>query len=61
MLFLKFSNVNIFFGDKILIKRFYISNEALITTQQIEIINLKKFVIMALYADNKIFLVNIAI
>ena len=41
--------------------KFYIINKALLITKQIQIINLKEFVIAALNADSKTFVIYIAI
>ena len=61
MLFLKFSNVDMLFGKRILTWRTYITNKALPTTKQVQIIDKKDFVIAALDIDNKTFVMHIAI
>ena len=61
MLFLKISNADMSFGKETLIWKTYITNEALPTTEQVQIINKKNFVIAALDADNKTFAVHVAI
>ena len=61
MLFLKLSNADMLFGKKILIQRTYTINKALPTTKQVQIINKKDFIIVALDADNKTFIVYVAI
>ena len=59
--FLKISNANIVFGEKILMWKSYITNEALWTTEQVQLVNLKEFVIAALDADSKTFIMHVAI
>ena len=49
------------FGEKILIWKIYTINKALFTTKQVQIIDKKHFVIVALDANNKIFIVHVAI
>ena len=61
MLFLKLSNADMSCGKKTLIKKTYTTNKALSTTKQVQIINKKDFVITALDANNKMFIVYIAI
>ena len=61
MFFLKISNADMLFGKKILIWKFYTINQALSTTKQVQIVDLRKFVITALDADNKTFIVHMAI
>ena len=61
MLFLKISNANMLFGKKILMLQSYTANKALITTKQVQIIDQKEFVIVALDIDSKWFVVNMAI
>ena len=60
-LFLKISNTDILFNKVILMQKFYTTNEALSTTEQVQIINLRKFVIIQLDADRKTFMVYMAI
>ena len=59
--FLKFSSADISFGEKILTKRTYITNETLLNTKQIQIIDKKNFVIVVLDVHNKMFMIHIAI
>ena len=59
--FLKLSNADISFGEKTLIWRFYTTNKALSTTKQVQIINKKDFVIVALDIDSKTFIVYMTI
>ena len=61
MPFLKISNVDVLFGEKIFTWRIYTTNEALPTTEQVKIVNSKKFIIAALDVNNKIFVVYMAI
>ena len=49
------------FGKEKFIWKFYITNKALPITKQIQLINLKKFVIATLDADSKTFIVYVAI
>lgn len=60
MPFLLLNNANIKFVDQKLIWRSYIAIEALLTTKQVEIINKKKFVKMALNENVKVFILYIA-
>ena len=61
MPFLKISNADMSFGKKTLTWKTYTTNEALLTTEQVQIINKKDFVIAALDADSKMFVVHVAI
>ena len=61
MPFLKISNADVLFGEKILTWKTYTTNEALFTTKQVQIIDKKNFVIAVLDADNKTFVVYMAI
>ena len=61
IVFLKMSSVNILFSKKIFIWKFYLIIKVLSTTKQVQIINLKKFVIAILDMDSKIFVVHVAI
>ena len=49
------------FNDKIPIFRFYTIIKALSITKQVQIVDQKKFVIMALNVNNKIFIIHVAI
>ena len=61
MPFLKISNVGIAFGERTLTWKTYTTNEALPTTEQIQVVKLKEFVIAALDTDSKTFIVYVAI
>ena len=61
MLFFKFSNADVLFSKKTLTWRTYTINKTLSTTKQVQIINKKDFVIAALDADSKMFVVHVAI
>ena len=61
MFFLKISNMDVSFGEKILTWKTYITNKILPTTKQVQIINKKDFVIAALNANSETFVVYVAI
>ena len=61
MFFLKISNADMLFSEKTLIWIFYITSEALPTIKQVSIIDPKKFIIIALNIDNKMFVVHVTI
>ena len=61
MLFLKISNANVSIGEKTLMSKFYNLNKALSITEQVQIIDSKKFVIAALNTDSKTFVMHMAI
>ena len=61
MLFLKLSNADMSFGEKTLTWKSYITNKALPTTERVQLVDLKEFVIAALNADSKTFVVHVAI
>ena len=61
MLFLKLSNADMSFGEGTLTWKFYTTNKALPTTEQVQLVDPKEFVIAALDADSKIFVVHVAI
>ena len=61
MPFLKISNADVSFGEKILTWRIYTTNEALFTTKQVQIVDPKEFVIAALDVNNETFIVHMAI
>ena len=61
MSFLKIDNANVAFDKKTLIWKSYTTNKALPTTKQVQLVNPKKFVITALDADSKTFVVHVAI
>lgn len=60
-LFFKFNNINKLFGKKRFIQRFYITNKVLLIIKHVQIINIKDFVIAALDANNKTFIIYVAI
>ena len=60
MLFLKISNADVSFGEKTLTWRTYTTNEALPTTKQVQIVDLKEFVIAALDVNSKTFVMHVA-
>ena len=61
MLFLKISNADVSFGEETLTWKIYTTNKALPTTKQVQIVNLKEFVIVALDVNSKMFVVHMAI
>ena len=61
MLFLKISNVDMSFSEKTLMWKSYTTNKALLTIQQVEIVNPKEFVMVTLNVNNKTFVVYVAI
>ena len=61
MPFLKISNADVSFGEGTLTWRTYTTNEALPTTEQVQIVNLKEFVTAALDVDSETFVVHVAI
>ena len=61
ILFFIFSNANIQFVKKEIIWKRYIAIKALFITKKIKLINKKKFAVIALDADNKIFIMHIAV
>ena len=61
MLFLKISNADMSFGEGIFTWKSYITNKALPTTKQGQLVDLKEFVIVVLDADSKTFVVYLAI
>lgn len=61
MFFLKISDANVLFKEKMLILRSYITNKALPTIKQVQIINKKKFAIIASNMYNKIFVIYVTI
>ena len=61
MLFLKISNTNIAFGEGTLTWKSYITNKALLIIEQFELVDPKEFVITAIDADSKTFVVHKAI
>ena len=61
MFFLKISNADVAFGEETLTWKSYTNKEALPTTERVQLVDLKEFVIMALDADSKTFVVHVAI
>ena len=61
MPFLKLSNENISFDERTLMQKTFITNEALFITKQVQIIDKKYFIIAILDANNKTFVVHMAI
>ena len=61
MPFLKISNANVSFDERTLTWRTYTTNRALPTTEQVQIIDPKEFVIAALDVDSETFVVHVAI
>ena len=59
MLFLTFSKANIRFAEQKLVWKTYIAAEALPTNRRVEIIDKREFAVVALNADNKIFVVYV--
>ena len=59
--FLKISNASIAFGEETLTWKSYTTNEALPTTEQVQLVDPKEFVIVALDADSETFVVHMAI
>ena len=60
MLFLKISNADVSFGEITLTWKTYTTNEVLLTTKWVQIIDKKDFVIAALDANNKTFVMHVA-
>ena len=61
MPFLKISNADIAFGEKTLTWKSYTTNKALPSTERVQLVDLKEFVIAALDADSETFVVHVAI
>ena len=61
MPFLKISNADVSFGEWTLTWKTYTTNKALATTERVQIIDKKDFVIVALDANNKTFVMHVAI
>ena len=61
MLFLKLSNADILFSEKILIYKIYTTNKVLSITKQVLIINKKIFIIVVININSKIFVIYMAI
>ena len=60
-LFMKISNANVVFNEGTLTWKSYTTNKALSTTEQVQIVNPKEFVIMALNADSETFVIHVPI
>ena len=61
MLFLKISNADVVFGKETLTWKSYTINEALPTTEWVQLVDPKEFVIAALDVDSEAFIVHMAI
>ena len=61
MHFLKFNYADMLFRDETLTWKSYTTNKTLSTIQQVQIIDSKKFVIAALDADSKMFVIHVTI
>ena len=61
MLFLKISNVDVLFSKRTLTWRTYITNKTLSTTEQVQIVDPKEFVIIALNVGSETFVVYVTI
>ena len=61
MPFLKISNADVSFDKKTLTWKSYTTNKVLLTTERVQLVDLKEFVIAVLDADSKTFIVHIAI
>ena len=58
---LKISNADVVFGKKTLTWKSYTTNKALPTTEQVQLVDPKEFVIAVLDADSKTFIVYMAV
>ena len=61
MPFLKISNADVSFGEGTLTWKTYTTNEALPTTERVQIVDPKEFIIAALDVDSETFVVHVAI
>ena len=61
MPFLKLSNADVSFGEGILTWKSYITSKALPNTKWVQLVDPKEFVIAALDADSKTFIVHMAV
>ena len=61
MIFLNISNVNMLFGNKTPKQKFYTTSKTLLITKQVQLIDSKKFNIVALNVHSKTFIVFMAI
>ena len=61
MPFLKISNADIAFDEGTLTWKSYTTNKALPTTKQVQLVNPKKFVLVALDTDSETFVLHVAI
>ena len=61
MPFLKISNADIAFSKEMLMWKSYTTNKALPTTERVQLIDPKEFVIAALDVDSETFVVHVAI
>ena len=60
MLFLTFSNINIWFAEQELVWRTYSAAKILLTTRKVEIIGKKEFAAAALNKEDETFVVHMA-
>ena len=61
MPFLKISNADVAFAEETLMWKFYTTHKALPTTKQVQLVDPTEFVIAALDAGSKTFVVHVAI
>ena len=61
MPFLKISNADVAFGKRTHMWKSYTTNEVLPTIKQVQLVDPKEFVIAALDADSKTFVVHVAV
>ena len=61
MLFLKINNADVAFDEKTLTWKSYTTNKALPTTERVQLVDPKEFVIATLDVDSKTFIVHVAI
>ena len=61
MLFLKINNTDVLFSEETLTWRTYTTNDVLLITEQVQIVDLKEFVIATLDIDSETFMVYMAI
>ena len=59
--FLKISNADIVFGERTLMWKSYITNKALLTTKQDQLVDPKKFIIAALDTNSTTFVLHVVI
>ena len=61
MLFLEISNTDMWFGKKTPTDKSYNTNKTLFISKQVQIVNLKEFVIATLDVSSKTFVMHVAI